>query len=69
MTEFRNLDKYPRHLRGIVQVLLENEDFLSDGYGYYLPAEECVDKRWLYIEDGQTRRMTMIAQEIYEIKS
>lgn len=56
----------PDHLRPIVEVLLKNEDNLSDGYGYYceyLASEEAGE---FYQGNLVIATLAKIANEIYQ---
>ena len=43
------VDIYPKDVRGVISVLFEEQDWLSDGYGWYLPSGDEGDRELVRI--------------------
>lgn len=60
-----DLDKYPQDIRPIIEILLEYEEELSDGYDYYLPPYWDNGRELVCV--GKKTYLELIAREIMEV--
>ena len=60
--DYRNLGRYPVHVRPFVKVLLDHEGDLSDGFFDYLSGQT-MDETWA------TAQMREIANELFDAAS